>query len=181
MFNLSTQEVVSSIEKTPLVNLDGTYFQKYQDFFGKEFTLPALENKNFENLEGHEDWSRARLDYNDDLAKKIKIFLMNSTITHALGSKFKTSLKFESVDIWLDGKGYRLAPHTDHSNIKLSLQIYLSDDNKGTSLYDDEGNIRHTFPFNFNSGYALYNNVHSRHGLEELEKDGRISLYARYS
>ena len=37
MFNLSTQEVVLSIENTPLVNLDGKYFQEYQNFFGNNF------------------------------------------------------------------------------------------------------------------------------------------------
>ena len=34
MFNLSTQDVVLSIGKAPLVNLDGIIFQEYQDFFG---------------------------------------------------------------------------------------------------------------------------------------------------
>ena len=181
MFNLSTQEVVSSIEKSPIKTDQGTIYQEYRDFFGRKFVLPKLENRNFEKLEGQESWPRARLDYNDDLIKKIKICFMNSKITRALEIKFKTNLNFDSIDIWMDGKGYKLAPHVDNERIKLSLQIYLSDGNKGTSLYDGQGNIRYTFPFRFNSGYALYNNVHSHHGLEEIVKNGRISLYARYS
>jgi hypothetical protein len=39
MFNLSTQDVVLSIENAPLVNLDGKYFWEYQNFFGKNFSI----------------------------------------------------------------------------------------------------------------------------------------------
>ena len=94
---------------------------------------------------------------------------------------YKRQLKFESVDIWVDNKNYSLDPHIDDSRIKLALQIYLGDDNKGTSLYRD-GNIVKTFEYNFNSGYALLNNQKSLHGIDgNIDKDGRISLYARYS
>ena len=37
MLHLSTQDVVSSIEKTPLVNLNGIFYQEYLDFFDKRF------------------------------------------------------------------------------------------------------------------------------------------------
>ena len=33
MFNLSTQEVVLSIENSPLINLEGLVYQKYDNFF----------------------------------------------------------------------------------------------------------------------------------------------------
>jgi len=137
--------------------------------------------ENFEKLENQTQLNRVKLSKDNEVMKKLTVFFMNTTITKALEKKFNTTLKFDSVDVWIDGKGYKLAPHTDNERIKLSLQIYLSDDNKGTSLYDGQGNIRYTFPFRFNSGYALYNNVHSHHGLEEIAKNGRISLYARYS
>ena len=180
MFNLSTQEVVLSIEKSPLKIVRGIIYQEYRDFFGKDFNLPQLENKNFEKLEFQEELPRARLNYNDNLMKKIKIFFMNSNITNALERKYNTNLKFDSADIWIDNKGYKLAPHTDDNRIKLSLQIYLSNDNEGTSLYDSQGNLQYTFPFEFNSGYSLYNGVYSHHGVETIEKDGRTSLYVRY-
>ena len=51
MFNLSTQEVVLSIEKSPLKIVHGIIYQEYRDFFGKEFQLPELQNKNFVKLE----------------------------------------------------------------------------------------------------------------------------------
>ena len=90
-------------------------------------------------------------------------------------------MQFSSADLWIDNAGYKLEPHTDDDRIKLSLQIYLSDNNEGTSLYDKQGNVQYTFPFKFNHGYALYNGVYSDHGVEEVENDGRISLYVRYS
>ena len=105
---------------------------------------------------------------------------MNTNITGALQNKFNTTLTFDSADIWIDDMGYMLPPHKDDSRIKLALQIYLSDNNEGTSLYDNDGNIRYTFPFKFNSGYALYNGMYSTHGVEKIENAGRTSLYVRY-
>ena len=106
---------------------------------------------------------------------------MNSNITQALEKKFKTDLTFSSVDVWVDGKGYKQMPHVDDSRIKLHLQVYLSNDNKGTTLYDKAGKELYTFPFKANFGYALLNNEHSYHGVEEITEDGRTSLYVRYS
>ena len=180
MFNLSTQEVVLSIEKSPLRIVHGTIYQEYQNFFGKECILPSLDNKKFTNMENQEKKPRRRLDYNDELMKKIKILFMNTNIKDALENKFNTGLTFDSADIWIDDRGYMLGPHTDDSRIKLALQIYLSDNNEGTSLYDKSGKIRYTFPFKFNCGYALYNGVYSHHGVEKIDNDGRTSLYVRY-
>ena len=181
MFNLSTQEVVLSIEKSPLKIVHGIIYQEYRDFFGKEFKLPTLENKNFIRLQFQEDRPRKRLDYDDELMKKLKVFFMNTNITRALENKFNTQLQFSSADLWIDNAGYKLIPHTDDERIKLHIQIYLSDNNEGTSLYDKQGNIQYTFPFKFNHGYALYNGVYSDHGVEEVEHDGRTSLYVRYT
>jgi len=192
MFNLSTQDVVSSIEKSPLEVNHGAYFQEYKDFFGKTFTLPDIQHRNFVSLELQEDRPRRRLDPKDELMLKLRIFFMHSAITKALESKFNTNLKFKSVDLWRDNKGYHLLPHVDDPRIKLALQIYLGDDNIGTSLYKGDtvsqrfpyGTVTKTFPFKMNCGYALLNNPDSFHGLEnswEIPKDGRLSLYARYS
>ena len=105
---------------------------------------------------------------------------MHTQITKALEKKFETNLKFKSADVWVDGKGYKLTPHVDDSRIKLSLQVYLSNDNKGTTLYDKTGKELYTFPFKTNCGYALLNNQYSYHGVKEINKDGRTSLYVRY-
>tara|TARA_B000000475_G_scaffold264664_1_gene252444 strand:+ start:630 stop:1175 length:546 start_codon:yes stop_codon:yes gene_type:complete len=180
MFNLSTQDAVMSIEKSPLERVGGKIYQEYQDFFGSGFSLPSLEGKKFVKLDSQELKPRIRLDYNDEMMKKITVFFMNSNITNALEKKFDTKLKFKSADLWVDDVGYFLLPHTDDDSIKLATQIYLSDDNVGTSLYDDAGKLQYTFPFRFNCGYSLYNGEGSHHGVEKIMKNGRTSLYVRY-
>jgi len=185
MLHLSTQDVVSSIEKSPLVVNEGIYYQYYENFFGKEILkdLNSLENLKFEKLENQFDFLRQRIDYSETLMKKLKIFFSNSKITKALEIKFNTPLKFESVDIWSDSAGYTLPPHTDDQRIKLSLQIYLgTETNVGTSLFDGDNNVIKTFRYRFDSGYALLNNSVSLHGTEGTvaENNPRRSLYVRY-
>ena len=105
---------------------------------------------------------------------------MNKQITNALEKKYELDLKFDSVDVWQDLSGYYLTPHTDNESIKVAVQIYLSDHDQGTCMYDHENEIVHTFPFKNNFGYSLLNNENSLHGVPEIKKDGRISLYVRY-
>ena len=181
MFNLSTQEVVLSIEKSPLKVVKGIIYQEYENFFGNTYQLDFGNKDNFEKLENQTDLNRVKLSKENESIKKLTVFFMHTNITQALEKKFNTNFKFDSVDVWIDGKGYKLPPHLDDKRIKLHLQIYLSNDNQGTSLYDSDGQMLYTFPFKANNGYALYNNVYSHHGVEEVEKDGRTSLYARYS
>jgi hypothetical protein len=74
-----------------------------------------------------------------------------------------------------------LKPHTDDSRIKLAIQIYLGEDeNVGTALFNKDNNVLKTFEYKLNSGYALLNTKNSFHGVDKIEKDGRISLYVRY-
>ena len=181
MFNLSTQEVVLSIENTPLVNLDGKYFQEYQNFFGKNFNFPDITKSKFKKLTNQEHLARQILDADDIQLKKLQIFFMNKQITNALEKKYELDLKFDSVDVWQDLPVYYLTPHTDNESIKVAVQIYLSNHDQGTCMYDDKGEIVHVFPFKNNFGYSLLNNENSLHGVPEINKDGRISLYVRYS
>jgi len=181
MFNLSTQDVVLSIENAPLVNLDGIYFQEYENFFGKSFKLEFGDVENFQKLDGQIDYNRSKLSEQDDIVKKLSIFFMNTNVTKALEKKFNTELKFQSLDVWIDDKGYKLDPHVDDSSIKLHLQVYLSDENKGTNLYSADNKKIHTFKFESNRAYALLNNDKSLHGLDEIEKSGRRSIYVRYA
>ena len=185
MFNLSTQEVVLSIENTPLVNLDGIIYQEYNNFFGKDMLEELLDinfaNKNLVKLEKHENFPRLMLEYQDITMKKLKVFFMDEKIKSALERKFDTTLKFDSVDFWIDDKGYSLKPHTDDDRIKLAIQIYLGNDNIGTSLFGLENTSIKTFEYKENSGYALFNNSVSRHGTQgRSEKGNRKSVYVRY-
>tara|TARA_A100001011_G_scaffold396650_1_gene495066 strand:- start:3142 stop:3687 length:546 start_codon:yes stop_codon:yes gene_type:complete len=180
MFNLSTQDVVLSIEKAPLKVVRGIIYQEYANFFGNTYELDFGKKENFEKLENQTQLNRVKLSKDNEVMKKLTVFFMNTTITKTLEKKFNTTLKFDSVDVWIDGKGYKLPPHVDDSRIKLHLQVYLSNNNEGTSLYDSTGELLYTFPFKANYGYALYNGVYSHHGVEEIENDDRTSLYVRY-
>lgn len=181
MFNLSTQDVVLSIENAPLVNLDGLVYQEYDKFFGNSYKISLDDSKNFERFDGQKDPRRVKLKDDNINIKKLKVFFMNSKITNALKKKFGIDVKFNSLDVWIDNKGYSLEPHVDDKTIKLHLQIYLSDNSVGTSLYGKNKKKIHTFQFKANKGYALLNNEHSVHGVDEVMEDGRVSLYARYS
>jgi hypothetical protein len=181
MFNLSTQEVVLSIKNASLVNLNGILYQEYKNFFGKNFKLPDISDKKFSKLEFQEHLPRSTLDQNEVFMKKLRIFFMNSSITEALQEKFNTNLSFKSVDIWQDHPGYYFAPHTDDERIKLALQLYIGDNDVGTSLFDDKDNVIKTFEFSNNHGYALLNNSFSRHGTSgRVNKGTRTSIYVRY-
>jgi len=181
MFNLSTQEVVSSIENSPLVNLNGAFFQEYQNFFGSEYDLQVGKQQDYQKLPMQEHLNRVVLGQQSTEMRKIKVFFMNQKITESLAGKFGVPLTFNSVDYWIDGKGYYNYPHRDDASIRLHLQVYLSDDNQGTCLYSKDKKEVHTFPFRRNFGYALLNNENSWHGVPELQHDGRKSLYVRYS
>ena len=184
MVNLSTQDVFLSIEKTPLVISHGIHYQEYNNFFGDSvpIQLTNLNETDFFKLEKQSHKPRLRVSYDADIMRRLKVFFMHTSITTALEKKFQTSLTFDSVDIWRDNAGYYLPPHTDDDRIKLALQIYLGDNNVGTSLYDEKGDIIKSFQYHTNSGYALLNNRFSRHGTTARVSHGeRMSLYARYS
>jgi hypothetical protein len=185
MFNLSTQEVVLSIENSPLTKLKGIVYQEYHNFFGNSILkeLKNLENLNLVKLEKQFDRLRHRVDYNDNIMKKLKIFFMHSKITNVLAKKFNTELQFDSVDIWIDKPGYYLEPHIDDLRIKLAIQIYLGEDeNVGTALFDKDNNVLKTFEYKLNSGYALFNNKVGWHGPStKVENGTRKSMYVRYS
>ena len=186
MLHLSTQEVVLSIEKSPLLVKEGIVYQEYQDFFGNNILkdFEDLEDLKLAKLEKQHDRPRHRIDYSETLMKKLKIFFSNSKITKTLSKKFDMPLKFESVDIWLDGIGYYLHPHTDDLSIKLALQIYLGTEPAvGTSLYGGDKSVLKTFEYKCNSGYALLNNAVSLHGTTGKNNTNNLrkSLYVRYS
>lgn len=186
MLHLSTQDVVSSIEKSPLMVKQGMSYQEYQKFFGNNISkeIKDIEKMTMVKLENQHHMPRNRIDYSETLMKKLKIFFSNSKITKSLSTKFNMPLQFESVDIWLDSAGYFLSPHTDDSRIKLALQIYLGEGpSVGTSLFDSDNNVLESFQYKFNSGYALLNNAVSLHGTTGAvaENNLRKSLYVRYS
>ena len=181
MLHLSTQDVVSSIEKTQVVQRNNHVYQKYHNFFGNtnDFNID-FGKSSFDKLENQEHEPRKRLSYNEKFSKQLHIFFMNKNITNALQEQFSTKLKFSSVDYWIDNKDYFLKPHVDNDSIKLSLQIYLGEDQPGTVLFNNNEPVE-TFHFTNDSGYAMLLNNKTFHGLEyPVKQDGRKSIYVRY-
>ena len=185
MFNLSTKEVVLSIANAPVIREKQFVYQHYNNFFGNsDIAEGNFGNLKFEKLENQEKYPRQRLSYNEKFSKQLQIFFMNRAITSALEEQYKTKLKFDSVDLWIDNKNYFLKPHVDNNSIKLSLQIYLGEDQPGTCLFENQQDKDPLYVFNFknNCGYSMLLDDSSYHGLEyPVKRDGRTSLYVRYN
>ena len=192
MYNSSVDFVVKSILKSPLVNLDGLLYQKYDSFFGQEF-LEKLDldeaDIKCEALEQHDNnirILRKKASYAERISKELNIFFQNKKIINALEEKFSEELSPEQADIWFDYPGYTLNPHIDDQRIKLSLQIYIDDSiQPGTALYDNyieqKGKRLVNFDYKKNSGYALLNNSKSFHATEYAVREGvRKSIFVRY-
>ena len=199
MFNDSIKFVVSSIEKSPLVNDNGILYQRYKNFFDA-FILEKLNFDNdavlYENLETQEYKSRKKLSSTELVIKELTVFFMNKHIKSALENIYKTVLKFSSCDIWIDNTGYWLPPHIDDTRIKLGLQIYCSNvPSSGTTFFSkdvqDVVDLKiwkdeymkyevDTIMFENNCGYSLLNNRLSYHGVYPTKYDSRKSLYVRF-
>jgi hypothetical protein len=199
MYNDSVDFVVKSIQKTPLVNLNGLIYQEYQDFFD-DFLVNKIVNEykmtEFDKLESQEHKSRTKLSYQSKLSKELKILFSNVKIKNALEKTYSTELKFSSFDLWQDGKGYFLEPHTDNQRIKLALQIYLGENvAAGTKFFSKlvsnitevgvwkEDYLQHEakeIHYKKNCGYSLLNNEQSWHGVAFNHVDNRLSAYVRY-
>ena len=181
MLHLSTQEVVLSIENTKIQEENNHVYQHYHSFFGNTDTFDLdFDNTIFNRLENQEHIPRKILSYNELFSKQLHMFFMNNDITNALQEKFSTKLQFSSVDYWIDNKDYFLPPHVDNDSIKLSLQIYLGEEQPGTVLYDNNKPFK-TFDFKNDCGYAMLLNDKTFHSLEHpVKQSGRRSIYVRY-
>lgn len=192
MYNSSVDFVVKSIQKSPLVNLNGLIYQKYENFFD-QYLLDKLDleqqNLKCEGLEQHDTairTFRSRVSYTETISKELNIFFSNKKIINALEEKFSAALAPEQADIWFDHPGYALNPHIDDQRIKLSLQIYIGDSvQPGTALYDNyierKGTRLANFDYKKNFGYALLNNPKSFHATEYAVREGvRKSIFMRY-
>ena len=190
MHNDSLDFVVKSIQKTPLVNLNGLIYQEYQDFFDdgwlKKLTidLEKLKLVTLGQQEKAEKSFRRRVDYSEMICRELQVFFKNRKITKCLEGTFNTKLIPDTTDIWIDYPGYYLEPHTDDNRIKLAIQIYIGDEQQpGTSLYSSSKSTSkiHEITYQRNRGYALLNNDKSWHAVRPMIAKGtRKSIYVRY-
>ena len=190
MHNDSVDFVVKSIQKSPLVNLNGLVYQEYQDFFDDYW----LEKLNFdstkhklvalEKQESLEKRFRRRVDYSETISKELNIFFKNKKITQSLQEIFGTKLTPDTSDIWIDYPGYYLMPHLDDTRIKLSLQIYTGNGKQpGTGFYTSAklSTKVHEIRYKSNKGYALMNTDRSWHAVQpEIANGQRRSVFIRY-
>ena len=190
MHNDSVDFVVKSIQKTPLVNLNGLIYQEYQDFFDDSWLeklsidLEKLKLTVLEKQEKSEKSFRKRVDYSEKISKEFNIFFKNKKITKSLEDIFSIKLTPDILDIWIDYPGYCLKPHVDDTRIKLAIQIYIGDQQQpGTSLYSSSkiSSKVHEIVYKRNKGYALFNNNNSWHAVQPKITIGqRRSVYIRY-
>ena len=199
MYNSSVDFVVKSIQKSPLVNLDGLIYQEYQDFLD-ESLIKKIENEyklyNFDKLEAQEKRPRKKLSNQSKLSKELNILFSNIKITKSFEDLYCIPLSFTNCDVWQDGVGYFLPPHVDDSRIKLAVQVYLNESrSSGTKFFSSTVNdplgprkwqdeyLQHEVKevyYKKNAGYSLLNNLHSFHGVMPNETENRLSLYLRY-
>ena len=78
---------------------------------------------------------------------------------------------FLRMEIILDTSDFWLEKHTDIVEKKMSLIIYLNDNNEplenGTDVYDESGNFVKSIPFEQNTGFLFYPSHNTWHGLEK--------------
>jgi hypothetical protein len=82
---------------------------------------------------------------------------------------------------WLDEAGFYMAPHLDNDGVKVSMQIYLNnnDPKLGTVFYNQDKTVRYRPEYKVNTGYLMINNPHQLHGMGVPVPQGtyRISSY----
>lgn len=188
MINDSINFLVESIKKSPLIVKNGCYYQKISNFFPNQLLQELVkinDTYKLEKLETQEHTSRFRLSYEEPIIKMLNLIFHSKKITNALEAKFDVKLKPKTTDVWLDSVNFFLPPHVDDPRIKLSIQIYLGDNNIGTALFDSYTSTQpyEVFEYKLNSGYVLLNNSKSFHGTSGKVTDKNIlrkSVYVRY-
>ena len=105
--------------------------------------------------------------------KKLIKFLLNKEVINFFEKKGNLNLKncYLRCEIMCDHKGYWLEKHKDISEKKVSMLIYINDNNEdlsnGTDLYDKNLELVHTIPFKNKLGYIFFPSDNTWHGLEK--------------
>ena len=105
--------------------------------------------------------------------KKLINFLLKHDVINFFEKKGDIDLKdcYLRCEIMCDHKGYWLEKHKDISEKKVSMLIYINDNDEdlsnGTDLYNKNLELVHTIPFKHNLGYIFFPNEFTWHGLEK--------------
>ena len=105
--------------------------------------------------------------------KKLMNFLLDKNTINFFEKKGNIDLKdcYLRCEVMCDHKGYWLEKHKDISEKKVSMLIYINDNDEdlsnGTDLYNKNLELVHTIPFKHNLGYIFFPNEFTWHGLEK--------------
>jgi hypothetical protein len=170
-----------------LIPITDNFFQVIDAF------TPAMLARLKDEFATTEHWEQLQ---NTDPGKHTRLQLgiqlnspLSQAINHALGTavefaqkKLSLTLYQNSPQLWQDGPGYLNTPHTDISpNLTVNIQIYLSNsivDNIGTWCFDQ--GAWHGVPYQYNTGYVMFNPTQLEHGMKHPVVDQRCSLYQSY-
>jgi hypothetical protein len=183
------------LEETPIVN----YTRKYHAGVDNINVMPL------DNVLIEEDLKALDKVYEKEYKRTVDQFRTQCTIDHndnvhrELNKIIPVVEKLFDVDlsnhvdarIWKDTEGFFMHPHTDNSEVEISVQIYLNNNSPqhcGTSYfynglheYEDYVNIW-TAPYKKGSGYLLLNTNTEVHAMCHPVPPGcsRTSLYLNF-
>lgn len=189
------EPLIDYIESTPVINFTRKYYAGVDNINVMPLDNVLQDNEVLElnkifasEYKRDVDQFRAQctLDHNNDTYKEL------NKLVDIIQTKFDVELS-DHVDarMWHDREGFYFHPHTDNTDIEISIQIYLDNDAPeycGTSYffhglekYDNFVNIW-TSPYKKGSGYLLVNTNTEVHAMCHAVPPGcsRTSLYLNF-
>jgi hypothetical protein len=170
-----------------LIQLTDNFFQITDAF------TPAMLARLTDEFSATDQWERLEhTDPGDHIRLQLGIQL-NSPLSQAIDyalhdvvefakEKLSLTLYQNSPQLWQDGPGYLNVAHQDVSpNLIVNIQVYLGDsvtDDIGTWCFDQ--GAWHGVPYQFNTGYIMFNPTQLKHGMKNPVVDQRRSLYQSY-
>ena len=189
------EPLIDYIESTPVINFTRKYYAGVDNINVMPLNDVLQDNEVLElnkifaseyKRDVDQFRSQCTLDHNNDTYKEL------NKLVDIIQTKFDVELS-DHVDarMWHDREGFYFHPHTDNTDIEISIQIYLDNDVPeycGTSYffhglekYDNFVNIW-TSPYKKGSGYLLVNTNTEVHAMCHAVPPGcsRTSLYLNF-
>lgn len=189
------EPLIDYIESTPVINFTRKYYAGVDNINVMPLDNVLQDNEVLElnkifaseyKRDVDQFRSQCTLDHNNDTYKEL------NKLVDIIQTKFDVELS-NHVDarMWHDREGFYFHPHTDNTDIEISIQIYLDNDAPeycGTSYffhglekYDNFVNIW-TSPYKKGSGYLLVNTNTEVHAMCHAVPPGcsRTSLYLNF-
>ena len=182
------------LQDTSITNLSREYHNGVDDINIIPLTN-VLESDEITALQKTFDMSYKTYEYDERSQCKIDmnnpLYAEFSKLIDIIDNKFGKETNHVDARIWHDEEGFYFWPHTDNSDIHISIQVYLDNNAPeycGTSFFynglkkgDNFANII-TPPYKTGSGYLLVNTNKEVHGMINKVPEGssRTSLYLNF-